>query len=177
MPRDELYGQCPTCTNAIPRCTCRPSPTAQGPEEGACDDYRDCPSCGDLEEHQQNCTPSAKAGAVSGALRRVAHSIRAYDTRMLDHDKDLAERDARLVEQVAELLRSTPVPVGLTEEQREALEAGETVLMETGHRHVYRDGKTYSRAECIEMARVLQALRSTPAPDVQGAIACAKGES
>lgn len=28
MPRDELYGQCPTCWNAIPRCSCHPEPAS-----------------------------------------------------------------------------------------------------------------------------------------------------
>jgi hypothetical protein len=131
VERDALKAQLTTAqsshTNDTERCdTCehirfvdhrRPSPTAQGPEEGACG------TCGGKREVQEivsygmrgsrceevpcpDCTPSAKAGAVSEEQ---------YLGEMIDWVQAMGEYgsedgDERMAARVVQRLRSTPAP-------------------------------------------------------------------
>jgi len=46
----------------------------------------------------------------------------------------------------------------LSEAQLTALDAGATLLEEAGHKHIYKDGRTYMRHGCRVMANILRAL-------------------
>lgn len=46
----------------------------------------------------------------------------------------------------------------ISAELREALAAASTALQERGEFHIYQDGKVYTRAQCIALARLLDQL-------------------